>query len=153
MKLFFPTQMFEPGIQTSADPFPGSAGSVSNTSTFQWSPHTVISPPSAPATHRPASTASAAEVFCSPCLCFCTLVRWGAVPGRFSSGKTTQVKEIGTCASEDFFPLEHCSFAAAGPAGQNRDCAKKLSLLCCVLPFASCGHSCTVLVLIRICQE
>lgn len=70
MNLLFPTQMFEPGIQTSADPFPGSAGSVSNTSTIQWSPHTVVSPPSAPATRRPASTASAAEVFCSLAFAF-----------------------------------------------------------------------------------
>lgn len=42
--------------------------------------------------------------------------------GRFSFGKTTQVKKIGTCASEQhfFFSLEHCSFACAGTAGHSR---------------------------------
>lgn len=48
--------------------------------------------------------------------------------GRFSFGKTTQVEEIGTRASEHhFFFLEHCSFALAGKAGQDRGCGKKVA--------------------------
>lgn len=128
-----------------------SARLASNMSTtFQWCPHKVISPPSAPATHGPTSAASATEVFCSTSLCFCSLVRWGSCGWQVqlwqnhSSWRDWHMR----FRTPLFFSL---SIAALLVQAQQDTTERKLSLLCCVLPFASCGQSCTVL--IHTCQE
>lgn len=143
MNLFYPTQKSEPGIQRSKEPFPGWAGSVSKACQQHERSISVVSslshfPPLCPC-HTQARQHS--KCYRGLLLHFPLLLYLGELGELWLAGsalaKPLKFKRLSHVLQNTFFffPLEHCSFALAGTAGQDRYCGKEVTpvVLCAAI--------------------
>ena len=135
-----------------------SARLASNMNTFQWSPHTVISPVSPRHTH--ANQCSKSNRCRAVLLHFPLLLCLGEKEeirvAHSALAKPLQLKRLAHASMyprAPLFFLEHCSLLLQAKRGRMVTVERNSLLLCCVLSSASCGQSCIVLVLIHVCQE
>lgn len=140
MNLVFPTQIFESGIQTSEEPLPGQAGSVSKACQQHEHNISVVSSQSHFPTFCPCHTRANQRSKCHRGLLlhFPLLLYLSEVGELWLAGsalaKPLKLKRLAhALQNTTFFFSEHCSFARAGTAGHNR---KK------VVPVVLCAAIC-----------